>query len=417
MPEPKVHTHAEEPVRSASPVLLLVAVLFLTALSAPVAASARVKAAPLHAEPVTVTAPSETLESTTPIESSGTSEEAPLSETPVNASPKQTGDAHRQLQREGRCQVSVVASAALVILGEAVALSGSVTCPAGTEAAGQTVTVFQRARGAGSTFTEAGTATSEADGIYHFTSPDLQATTIFSARLARGRSAPATVKVAPRITVSGPPTGTSLLTPTHGRRSVAQLTGSVTPAVPGERITLQSDAPGSEQWHTIAFGQVDSEGHYSIGHGFRTPGEVSLRVVVHAGGSTVAAASEPVSFLVAQAQNPELTILSAEDPVISGQSTTITGALSGGAGQSVTLLERTPGHPFAVVEKEVTGAGGSYSFTISPSQSTYYRVTSATQRSTDLPRGRALSAHDRARAADGPGRRTADVLRDGARGP
>ena len=161
----------------------------------------------------------------------------------------------------------------------------------------------------------------------------------------------------------------------------------MTPVAAGERVTLQREyTTTDEQWHPIAFARVQEDGSFSISHGFRTPGEVSVRVVIHPRGE-IAGASEPLTYVIAQAQNPELTIASSADPVSSGQPVQITGIALGAPGQSVKLLARTPGHPFAPVAEATTDEGGAYEFTVSPLQSTTYRVSSATTVSTPLFEG------------------------------
>lgn len=152
-------------------------------------------------------------------------------------------------------------------------------------------------------------------------------------------------------------------------------------------MTLQREYAGSgEKWHAIAFGHIAADGSFAFVHGFRYPGEVSVRVVTRLNGDAPTA-SEPITFEISQAQNPRLTIQASADPVAPGQPLTITGVAAEGASKPVTLLGRTPGHGFAVLAKASTDEHGAYTFAVSPSQSTSYRVIDAADASTPLFEG------------------------------
>ena len=342
-------------------------------------------AEPLHAEPVTTNLAADPGENAPPSEPPAGDSEGAGTTPPVVEPRAGAGEA---AAHPGRCQIEMQPSAPVVAAGDSVTLSGALTCPAGTSTAGQMLSVFSRLRGHGETFAEVGTVTTEADGSYHFTTAAIEAPTIFSVRLERHKSRPATVKVAPRVTLDAPPAGLAPLTRGRAARNATTLSGTVTPAVGGERVILQREYPGSgESWHTIAFGQVDDEGNYSLSHGFRIPGPVSLRIVVHARNSSAVAISETVNLVIGQAQNPQLSISSSADPSVSGQSLSITGVAAGSAGQTVTLLARTPGHAAAAVDHVATAADGSYTFTVAPAANTYYRTRTASATSAQLFEG------------------------------
>jgi hypothetical protein len=293
-----------------------------------------------------------------------------------------------QSTRHGHCQLSLEASATHVIAGATVTLSGKLQCATATNPAAQPLVIFARDHAAG--MSEVATTATLSDGSFQVADLTVTANTMFIAR-AGGKRARVAVKVAPLVTLSGP-SGAQLATRSGAGVAASRLnrftfTGTVTPAAPGERVTLQREYGATdEQWHPIAFAHVQEDGSFSISHGFRTPGEVSLRVVVHPKGE-IAGASEPLTYMVAQAQNPQLTIASSADPVSSGTPVKITGVALGAPGQSLKLLAHTPGHPFAPVAESTSDKTGAYEFTVSPLQSTTYRVSSATTTSTPLFEG------------------------------
>lgn len=271
-------------------------------------------------------------------------------------------------------------------------LSGQLVCPSDRSATNETITVYQRERVAASALTEVGTATTEADGSYQLTPAALETNSIFYVRAQGALGAHTLVRVAPEVTITGPAAGVQLSTrgghSSAGGRNTFTFTGTVSPVATGTRVALQREyAATGEQWRTIALGSVGPEGHYSISHGFSSPGEASIRVVVPPRQSNVEAASEPLSYDISQAQNPQLTIQSSADPISSGQSVTITGVAAGAANRPVTLLARTPGHTSVAVAKDTADGSGAYSFTVSPLHSTFYSVTDTNTASTALLEG------------------------------
>ncbi|HYB23129.1 MAG TPA: hypothetical protein VED41_04985 [Solirubrobacteraceae bacterium] len=290
----------------------------------------------------------------------------------------------------GECQLSIEASAATVTAGEQVTLGGELSCLAGTGVAGETVTVYERERGAGAVLSEVASATVEADGDYKLAPLALNADTLFVARTHRSFGARTLVRVAPKVTFTGAPAEAQPAADAGrtraDRRVTFTFTGTVDPvATAGATVALQREsAPGDEQWRTIAVSAVEPEGRYSFTHSFRSVGEVSLRVVVHSGRENVAVASEPHTYELTATQNPLLTIEGSPAVIVSGQTLTIAGVAAAGAGQPVTLLARTRGHAFAPLAKGTTTAGGAYTFTASPAQETFYRVLDAATASTEL---------------------------------
>jgi len=305
---------------------------------------------------------------------------------PAESSP-QSGP--QRARRGGKCHLSLQAASPRITAGETVTLLGQLVCPGGRSAANEPVTVYQHQRGGAPGLSEVGTATTEADGSYQFTPAAFETNTSFYVRSLGSQGAHTLVRVAPEVTITGPAAGVQLST--RGGHSVAggrnrfTFTGTVSPKAAGAGVALQREyAATGEQWRTIALGRVGPEGNYSITHSFRSPGEVSVRVVVHPVGPNVAAVSAPLSYDISQAQNPQLTIQASADPVSSGQSVTITGVAAGAANRPVTLLARTRGQAFVAVAKAITDGSGAYTFTESPLHSTFYRVIDASTASTDL---------------------------------
>ena len=234
-----------------------------------------------------------------------------------------------------------------------------------------------------------GVATTETDGSYKISSPALETNTTFRVRVGN-RGARTVVKVAPVITLSGPSPAAVLSTVGArplGRSARVPFSGSVNPGDTGGRVSLQvAYAASGEQWRTVSFGSVGADGSYSVTHRFRTAGQASVRVLVHIRGRNIVAASETLTYEVALAQNPKLTISSSADPVTYGQPATISGVAAEAAEEPVTLLVRTHGS-FAPVATTTTDASGNYSFLETPTQSTYYRVSVRAIHSTVLYEG------------------------------
>lgn len=284
------------------------------------------------------------------------------------------------------CRVNIEASSSRITAGEAVTISGTLACPPRESAADRLVTVLQRS--GSSAFTALASTATDAQGSFTLTPPAFYSNTVFKVRDGE-RRARTVVKVAPKVTLTGPApavlaSATSAQShPGHRERLV--FTGTVSPGETGRLVALQvAYAAASERWQVVGFGRVGAEGDYSIAHAFRTPGAVSVRAVVNVGHANVPGISEPLSLDAAQPQNPQLTIDASADPIAYGQPVTISGVAGVQAGQVVTLLARTQGGGFAPVAQASTGEAGVYTFTETPLQSTYYRVTDASTQSTAL---------------------------------
>jgi hypothetical protein len=294
--------------------------------------------------------------------------------------------------RVGGCTLSIETTTPTVPAGESVTFTGKLLCPQSVDVAEQPITVFQREHTRGvSGFSLLASGSGEADGSYSITVADVQANSIFYASSPLARSKRIVIKVTPVVTIKGP-AGLALSTRGDhlggGRHNRFTFTGNAGTIAAGARLELQDEyAASGEQWHTIAFARVGEEGGFAVAHSFKTAGEVSVRVLVRPKGPYVAGVSESLTYEVAQAQNPKLTIQSSAEPVAAGASVTITGIAAGEAEGPVALLARTPGHPFTALAKATTDSTGNYSFTVTPPQNTTYVVTTASETSAELFEG------------------------------
>jgi hypothetical protein len=294
-----------------------------------------------------------------------------------------TATARRQRLAASACEVRLSVASERLTAGEPATLIGSLSCPLASEAAEQPVSIDQHLAGTAG-FSVIGTATTEANGAFQFSSPDLEANSTFYANWQGIRSDRRRIKVSPAVTIDGPSPSTQL--PDAARRaglssdasSTVTFTGNVDSVPAGTPVILQREsATAEEDWRRIGVGEVQADGSYSITHAFGVSGPATVRVVVHARG-LLAAASEPISYEVAQRQNPRLTIDASAKPLLFGHTLTISGVAAGAANASLTLFARTRGGSFAVVTSVETDADGAYEFPVqSPSASTYYKVGGA----------------------------------------
>jgi hypothetical protein len=299
------------------------------------------------------------------------------------------------------CRVKLTAAPRIVESGESVLVFGQILCPAGRSVANQTVTILEHAAGTAPIST-LGTATTDTSGRYQLPSSALLTNTVFYATVQGVQGSHATVKVAPKVSILGPPDGSQLFTGAgpllvpHGHHLAAlsskvTFSGAVSPTDAGAIVVLQREsAVGGEEWRRIGLTTtVASDGTYSLTHTFRIPGEANIRVVVRSFRLNTRGASESLSYEISQAQNAALTIFSSANPLSYGGSTAITGTLASGANTTVTLTARTRTQTaYTAVATTTTNATGEYTFANqTPLQNTAYRVTGAGKTSATLFEG------------------------------
>jgi hypothetical protein len=290
---------------------------------------------------------------------------------------------HAKAAPVDRCRLTLYAEPRFLTSGEAAQLVGQLLCTHGAVTSGQPVTVLEHVAGTAG-FQTLGSVTTGAGGFFTISAPSITANTGFRANSATGHSGVRFVHVSPQVTVKGPPEGASLLT----GRAGTTFSGTVDPSDEHAVILLQREsATSNEDWHVIQRGIVGPGGSYSFLHRFVVPGAANLRVLVRPHGRfSVRGISNTLSYTVSQRQNPHLTINSSAAPAAYGQPITISGKLTG-SNQPVTLLAHTSGNSFAPIAQTTTDAGGSYSFTQTPLQSTAYRVTAPGESSAVLFEG------------------------------
>lgn len=312
---------------------------------------------------------------------------------PPVASEPALAEGHR-----GACTLSATASAAQVTAGEAVTISGKLTCPTVEAASGQEVTVYQHEAGAASpTPTAVGTATTGADGSYEFHSAVLGTRSVFVVKTASApHQARVVVLVSADISLQGPAASGAMLAIAGGRASGVpdrlHFSGVIKPAWAARQLELRvHEADG--RWRTVAFTRTDAEGNYTFSHRFRYAGEVGVMVVAHMV-KEQATKSAPLTYTITQAQNSALTIgavpvnpapdaTAAAAPGPPTPATTITGVAAGEPGRPVVLLARKLGSSRLVqVASATTDGTGAYSFTVNPTATTIYKVQCERTRST-----------------------------------
>jgi hypothetical protein len=321
-------------------------------------------------------------------------QEAPAAPEGKPEAPSTGPEATPSTTAHGRCSLSAESSAQQVTAGEAVTISGKLTCPSVAEAGEQEVTIYQReAGGATSDLKVAATATTEEDGSYKIQSAALNGRSVFIVRAAPvPHGARVIVTVDSAVILQGPTANAASLPMGAGRAAGgpvrATFIGTIEPAQGDRQVGLKIRY-GQGEWRTVSFTRTDAEGHFTFSHRFRYAGDVTVMAVARARG-TQRTQSQPLAYTVAQAQNPALTITSspmtpalAEVPA-GGAQTTIAGVASGQAHQTVTLLSHTSAGHFTSVATTQSDQSGDYAFTVQPTQTTIYKVSCAKARSTPL---------------------------------
>jgi hypothetical protein len=293
------------------------------------------------------------------------------------------------------CKIGMQVAPHHITAGEPILVFGRLRCHGGGEE-GQNVQLFAHLSSQPG-FSYVQSVTTGTDGYYEISGANAPVETnrdFFV--LADGvRSRVQRVHVGAQVTLSGPAEGSQLLT---GKANEVTFTGTVKPADAGAVVVLQrQDAENGQSWHRIGATTVTSEGTYSLPHVFIVPGDANIRALVRSEGRNVPSASAVIAYEISQAQNSALTIEASADPIIVGQSVTISGKLSGAAtGTPVQLLAHTRYGHFDAVAEASTNAAGEYSFTPqSPLHSTFYEVKGGGQSSAVLFEG----VHDQITAA------------------
>jgi hypothetical protein len=233
----------------------------------------------------------------------------------------------------GRCRVSIDVVPRQITAGEPVTIFGRLLCRRQVRAANRVVRLFHHFPDTpGFTFVQS--TTTDAQGFYLFQRADgiVYSNRVWHVISHGAQSANRRIRVAAQVTLSGPPEGTQILT---GPANKVTFMGTMNPADVGAHVILQrqSSLTGNE-WHRIDSGLVQAGGGFTIVHTFIVPGDANIRVLVRSQGRDIPSPSNVLAYEISQAQNPALTINASADPIVYGQSVTISGTLTGGAGES-----------------------------------------------------------------------------------
>jgi phage protein U len=272
-----------------------------------------------------------------------------------------------------------------ITAGDPVTIFGRVF---GRRHGGRLVVLFHRAAQQGRRYIPVQTTHTDATGAYEFSRADGVVLTnrswFVAAGGVRSRSAFERVQAQVTVNVTGPggvsePSGSVLQT---GPGYTYTFAGTITPGKAGARVVLQRQAGSSgNSWSTIARGQMDAAGNYSIPHVFVIPsgqnGDATVRVLLRNDVRNIASPSDTLTYEIEQTQNPSLTINAQNNPIVEADTDTIYGVDAAGAGQLVTLYARSSRHSFGPIATTRTANGGTYSFTVTPINNTAYRVVAA----------------------------------------
>ncbi len=261
-----------------------------------------------------------------------------------------------------------------IIAGESVVIYGQLQ---GSDVAGQTIYLYHRVNPA-ARFTLVSHTTTDASGGYEFTR---QVGVVMSNRswFVRGpdgtHSATVKEQVAALVTLHASTT-------TSFTGSLVVFNGRITPSHAFERVLLQQQtAAAGDVWRTIAVTRTNRDSHFSVVHGFRYPGDKTLRAVFTGDRRNVAGDSDSVTLIVQQREKPAFTLTSSSPIIAEGRSVTLSGKLYKAgttdpkAGVNVTLHAENPNGRWHVVDSIPTASDGSYAFTVTPTYNTTYRAT------------------------------------------
>jgi len=282
---------------------------------------------------------------------------------------------HQRSSSPAGCKLSISVAPRRITAGEAPQVFGRLHCP-GTAAAAQTVTLFGHSIGQPNQ--AVGTTTTDSGGYFTLVAPAPTTDTLYYVTAAGATSAGKAVKVSPAVTIQGPSESAALLT---GVRSRVIFSGTVSPTDTGAEVVLQREqAIANEEWHPIQRGVVGKHGEYAFVHVFKIPGDANIRVIVRPHRRFSAfGASTPLSYVISQRENPQLTLMAtgsgaSSDPILFAQTVTLHGVLAGGGGQTITLQARSKHGQFATIATTTANSNGGYSFTQAPQENTAYKV-------------------------------------------
>lgn len=263
-----------------------------------------------------------------------------------------------------------------IIAGESVLIYGQLNA---TSQAGQTIVLYHHVAGSHQGFTQIGRTTTDAHGFYEFQRPDglVQTNRAWFVRELGGQhvhSRTVFERVSALVSLVANPTNADT-------RQQVLFSGHVEPSHAGEHVYLQVQRGASDNWKTIANGQLNAASNYLIAYSWRVPGVRDVRVVFRGDNRNIRSESDPVTVTIQQHQIADFTI-NTSDPIIpEGSTAAISGVLyqpgstTPEPNTSVTLWGRVAGQPhFSALESTTTDSQGRYSFTEKPAQNTIYQA-------------------------------------------
>jgi hypothetical protein len=261
-----------------------------------------------------------------------------------------------------------------ILAGEDVLVYGHLK---GGTVSNQPIVLYQHLRGFRNGYVPVGTTHTDSRGFYEFTESNVSTNRNWFTR-GPGNTHSRTVfeRVAALVT---PPTTSSSTIETNHR---VVFTGSVTPAVhPFDRVLLQQQINGTDDWRTLKVARLDRDSNYAIPYRFRVPGERDLRVVFRGDRRNARGVSDATTVTVEQKQLSGFTI-NTSDPIITyGSSAQISGVLDQPGTTTpepntlVRLCSRsTTESKFTCGQVTTTGSDGSYRFTVAPPVKELYQV-------------------------------------------
>jgi hypothetical protein len=283
--------------------------------------------------------------------------------------------------------LTIAATPNPIVAGDAVLIYGQLNT---TNPGGQTIVLYHRVNPA-PYFTVVGTTKTDSTGFYEFNRPqnpltDLSVVQTNRNWFVRAPGLPGNVhsrtvheRVAAEVTLNAPaPTApaTSFLT-----RKQVVFTGTVTPNHAGNRVLLQEQSGvAGNAWKTVKAGRLDGASSFSIPYRFAIPGDHTMRVLFAGDARNIPGASDSVTVVVQQKENPSFTINTSAPIITDGANATITGVLTKHGsttpdpGVMVTLWGHTYGASYAAIATTSTGTDGGYSFTVTPDHNEVYQV-------------------------------------------
>jgi hypothetical protein len=260
-----------------------------------------------------------------------------------------------------------------IIAGEGVLIYGQLR---GTDIAGQRILLYHRLAGRPH-FSLVGVTHTDSHGFYEFTRAEgvvLTRRNWFVRGPGATHSRTVHERVAALVSLSSDVTQQDTNHP-------IVFSGHVTPDHAGQRVLLQAQNGASNNWHTLKAGRLNGASNYTIAERWRTPGVRDVRVVFPGDFRNNRGESDPVTVDIQQAQVKGFSINSSDPIIAFGQSATISGTLDMPGSNNpepntpVNLCTRTAQQTqFTCGTASMTGADGSYSFSVSPTSNTVYVV-------------------------------------------